>query len=231
MASYRGHLALSSILGAGVGIGASLGLHLDWGPVFLGAGLTALGGLLPDLDSDSSVPVREVFSLAAAATPLLLFRRLENAGFSLEQTLALLGGIYLFVRYVTAWLFGRFTVHRGMFHSIPAMLIAGLVVLLLDHSPSLTVRLYLAAGTMIGFLSHLVLDQLCSIDFMGSKVKHTKYAGSPLKLVSPSWTATLTTYVLLAGLAVVAWQEVLALAASPRPPIALAAWASALPMR
>jgi len=212
VASYRGHLTLSSILGAGVGIAAAWGLHLDWGVVFLGAGLTALGGLLPDLDSDSGVPVREVFGLAAAATPLLLFRRLENAGLSVEQTLAVLGGVYLLIRYGAAWVFNKLTVHRGMFHSLPAMLIAGLVVFLLDHSPNPAVRVYLAAGTMIGFLSHLVLDELCSIDFMGFKVRLNRYAGSALKLASPSWTATLTTYVLLAGLSFLAWREVV----SPR---------------
>jgi hypothetical protein len=211
MASYRGHLTLSSILGAGVGVAAALGLHLDWGVVFLGAGLTALGGLLPDLDSDSGVPVREVFGLAAAAMPLLLFRRLENAGLSVEQTLAVLGGVYLLIRYGAAWVFNKLTVHRGMFHSLPAMLIAGLVVFLLDHSPNPGVRLYLAAGTMIGFLSHLVLDELCSIDFMGFKVRLNRYAGSALKLASPSWTATLTTYVLLAGLSALAWMEAMSL--------------------
>jgi hypothetical protein len=211
MASYRGHLTLSSILGAGVGVAAALGLHLDWGTVFLGAGLTALGGLVPDLDSDSGVPVREVFGLAAAATPLLLFRRLENAGLSVEQTLAVLGGVYLVIRYGAAWVFNKFTVHRGMFHSLPAMVIAGLVVFLLDHSPNPGVRLYLAAGTMIGFLSHLVLDELCSIDFMGFKVRLNRYAGSALKLASPSWTATLATYVLLAGLSFLAWMEVVSL--------------------
>src|SRR5205823_13701277 len=66
MASYVGHLTFSSMLGAAAGGFAAWQLHLDWGPVFLGAGLTTLGGLLPDLDSDSGVPVREVFGLAAA---------------------------------------------------------------------------------------------------------------------------------------------------------------------
>src|SRR5262245_23839631 len=87
MSSYQVHLATSSALGAGYGSLAAFHWHMDWGPVFLGAGLTALGGLLPDLDSDSGVPVRELFGVAAAATPFLLFPRLEHAGFTLEQTL------------------------------------------------------------------------------------------------------------------------------------------------
>jgi membrane-bound metal-dependent hydrolase YbcI (DUF457 family) len=209
VASYQGHLTVSCLLGAAAGSVAVWQLGLDWGPVFLGAGLTALGGLLPDLDSDSGVPVRELFGLAAAAVPMLLFRRLEHLGFTLEQTLALLGGVYLLIRYGASYIFKRWTVHRGMFHSIPAMFIAGLVVFLLDHNPSnLTARLYLAVGTMIGFLSHLVLDELYSIDFMGVTVRLNKYAGSALKFTSPSWTATVATYVVLLLLAGLAWVEV-----------------------
>jgi len=200
MASYRGHLAFSTTLGAAYGAGAAWQWNMDWGPVFLGAGLTAFGGLLPDLDSDSSVPVREVFGLAAAITPLLLTHRILRHGFSPEQTLVLLAGIYLLIRYGIRNLLAKLTVHRGMFHSIPAMLIAGLIVFLCYHSPSSTIRLYLGGGVMLGFLSHLVLDALYGVDLMGAKLSLQKHAGGPLKFFSPSWTATLTTYGFLAGL-------------------------------
>src|SRR5947208_12653748 len=66
MASYRGHLAFSTVLGAAYGAGAIWQFQIPWAPAALGGGLTALGGLLPDLDSDSGVPVRELFGLAAA---------------------------------------------------------------------------------------------------------------------------------------------------------------------
>jgi membrane-bound metal-dependent hydrolase YbcI (DUF457 family) len=112
------------------------------------------------------------------------------------------------------------TVHRGMFHSIPAMLIAGLVVFLAYHSENDFTRLALAVGTMLGFLSHLVLDELCSVDFMGVTVTLNKFAGSALKFVSPSWMATLVCYACLAGLGFVAWLDL----GSPRD-------LSALPIR
>jgi cyanate permease len=59
---------------------------------------------------------------------------------------------------------------------------------------------------MLGFLSHLVLDELYSVDFMGSRLRLSKHAGRPLKLFSKSWPATLTTYLLLALLAFLAWR-------------------------
>ena len=200
MASYQGHLAFSSCLGAAYGGFAAWQWQMDWGPALLGAGLTALGGLLPDLDSDSSMPVRELFGLAAAATPFLLIRRVLSQGFSMEQTLVILSGVYLLIRYGARALLGKLTVHRGMFHSIPAVLIAGLLVFLVYHSPVAGDRLFLAGGVMLGFSSHLVLDEWCAVDLLGARLHLRKYAGSPLKFFSPSWSATLMTYGLLAWL-------------------------------
>jgi membrane-bound metal-dependent hydrolase YbcI (DUF457 family) len=199
MASYQGHLMFSSALGAAYGSAGVWALGLDWGPAFLGAGVTTLGGLLPDLDSDSGVPVRELFGLAAAVTPLLLLERLR-LHFTGEETLVLLAAIYLGIRYGAAAVFKRATVHRGMFHSIPALLITGLAVYLFFHSDREMLRWYVAGGTMVGFLSHLVLDELYSVDFTGARLRLNKYAGSALKFWSRSVPATLGTYLVLAGL-------------------------------
>src|SRR4051794_15036106 len=110
MASYRGHLMLSTPLGVGYGALWLLRPGLDWGPACLGAGLTAVGGLLPDLDSDSGVPVRELFGLTAAAAAVLLLGPLREEGVPLEQALVLLGAAYFFVRYVLSDVFRRMTV-------------------------------------------------------------------------------------------------------------------------
>src|SRR5262249_4988161 len=99
------------------------------------------------------------------------------------------------------------TVHRGMFHSIPALLIAGLLVFLLYQSPSLALRVFLAGAMMLGFLSHLVLDELCSVNFSGVSFRLNKYAGSALKFVSPSLSATLMAYAVLAALIYLASQD------------------------
>ena len=197
------HLATSTVVGAAYGAAGVVVWDLDWGPVFLGAGLTAVGGLMPDLDSDSGVPIRELFGLAATAAPFLLYQRIHTAGFDMNQTLVILGAIYLFIRYGVSSFVKKLTVHRGIFHSIPAMFVAGLIVYLAyvpevpnaDH-----IRIFLAVGTMLGFLSHLILDEIYSVDFMGVTIKLNKYAGSALKFFSPSWQATGICYFLLAAL-------------------------------
>jgi hypothetical protein len=207
MASYHGHLMLSSALGAAYAGFAAWQWQFDWPLVFLGAGLTTVAGLLPDLDSQSGVPVRELFNLAAVVVPLMLLRRLFRLGLPADEILVILAAAYVVIRYGVSAVFKRLTVHRGMFHSIPAMLIAGLAVFLIDHGSTLPARLFLAGGVMIGFLSHLVLDELCSVDFMGLKLHLNRYAGSAVKLRSKSWTATLTCYSLLAALAYLTWRD------------------------
>ncbi|MBL8798229.1 MAG: metal-dependent hydrolase [Planctomycetia bacterium] len=207
MASYRGHLTFSSILGVGYGAAALYYWELDVITAALGAGLTAASGMLPDLDSDSGVPVRALFGGAAVIIPLLMLPRLLRAQLPLEQVLLLLASVHFFVRYGASALFKKVTVHRGMFHSVPAMLISGLAVFLLYHHADDLVRYYLAGGVMLGFLSHLVLDELCSVDIVGAKVKLNQFAGTALKFFSPSWGATALTYLILACLAYTAAQE------------------------
>src|SRR5215470_13734025 len=134
MANFQGHITTSGILGVGVGAAGYWYLHYDWGTVLLAGGLTAIGGMLPDLDSDSGIPVRELFGLAGVLIPLLLFERIRRYGLTPEQLFVLLAATYLLVRFGVSEVFKRITVHRGMYHSIPAMLIAGLAVFLM-HVP------------------------------------------------------------------------------------------------
>jgi hypothetical protein len=211
MANFEGHITTSTVLGAAYAAAAAYywptfaGTTLDWGAVFLGAGLTAVGGLVPDLDSDSGVPVRELFGLAGAFSPILAIPWLRHYHLNTEQTLVVLGAIYLLIRYGAAAVFKGMTVHRGMFHSLPGMVVAGLVIFLLYKTPDLRLRVFLTVGVMIGFLSHLVLDELCAVDLMGLTPKLNQFAGSALKIGSASWSATAFTYLALLALAWAAW--------------------------
>jgi len=200
MAGFRTHITVSAAVGVVYGGAAVQPMGFSTEAGVLAAGVTAVGGMLPDLDSDSGVPVREMFGLAAAVLPLMLVPRLMHADISKEGILATLLFSYLIIRYVVSDLFKRLSVHRGMYHSIPAMLIAGLCVYLAYHSPDRTVRFLLAGGVMLGFLSHLILDEIYSVDWRGIKPKLKSSAGSALKLGSSSMFATATCYLILGGL-------------------------------
>lgn len=200
MAGFRMHVGVAAALGVGYGFTLHKGIGCHWESGVLCATLTAVGGMLPDLDSDTGRPVREIFGLAAAVLPLVAMPRLSQLGLSPEGILACLVLGYLFVRYVLAWLFSQFSVHRGMFHSLPAMLIAGLAVYLGYHTGSFRLRMELAVGVMLGFLSHLVLDEIYSVDFNGVRLKLKKSSGSALKFFSDSLAATTVCYTILGAL-------------------------------
>lgn len=207
MAGFRMHITVSTALGVGYGAAAVQPLGFPTETALLAAGLTAVGGMLPDLDSDSGIPIREMFGLAAVVLPLTLIPRLAHMHVSQEGILAALLFGYLAIRYFCPRIFKYFTVHRGMFHSIPAMVIAGLVVYLGYHSPDRRMRILFGSGVMLGFLSHLVLDELYSVDLRGMKVRLNQFAGTAVKFVSPSMIATTACYALLGSLLYLAYLD------------------------
>ena len=79
MASFYGHFSTGVVLGAAYGAAGVWYGHYDWGIVFLAGAITSVGALTPDLDSDSGLPIRELFGLAGAVFPLFLFPRLRNS--------------------------------------------------------------------------------------------------------------------------------------------------------
>lgn len=218
MAGFRTHITVSSALGIVYGGVAVQPLGFETDAAILAAGITAIGGMLPDLDSDSGVPVREMFGLAAAVLPLLLLPRFVHAGMTREAILATMLFGYIFVRYGVSQVFKKLSVHRGMYHSIPAMLIAGLVVYLAYHSPERNLRLLMAVGVMIGFASHLILDEIYSVDFRGAKIVLKSSAGSAVKFSSTSLIATASCYAMLGGLGYLAYREYLKPPEAERPP-------------
>ncbi|MGH7169225.1 MAG: metal-dependent hydrolase [Gemmataceae bacterium] len=199
MAAFKQHVTFSSLLG--VGYAAALaGAGFEWVHSVLAGSLCGIAGMLPDLDSPSGRPVRELFGITAIAVPLLLAYRLRQSGMEPEQLVLLAAFLYLLIRFGLSWAFKHLTVHRGMFHSIPAMLIAGEAVFLAHDCPDNRSRLMLAGGIMLGFLSHLVLDEIYAVDMNGLTPRFNKAAGSALKFFSKSWAASLGTWLLLGGL-------------------------------
>ncbi|GIW93134.1 MAG: hypothetical protein KatS3mg110_1175 [Pirellulaceae bacterium] len=207
MATFRTHIAVSSTLGAlYCGAGHAAGIPLT--SAVIGGGVCAVAGMLPDLDSDSGVPYRETISLAAAVVPLLLLDRLRHWGLDHEQMVISAAGAYLFVRFVVGPLFRWYTVHRGMWHSVPAAVIAALVVYLLCGCQVETIRWFKACGAWLGFMSHLVLDEWYSIELSLFGLRFKRSFGTALKLWGRSRWANISTYAKLVLLACLATGDV-----------------------
>jgi hypothetical protein len=207
MADYKTHITTSGILGVGYGFGL-------WGldqmtPVqaALAGCLTGVAGMLPDIDSQSGRPVRELFNVTAAAAPLVLFDRLIEWAEDMEGAMLLAVLVYLCIRYGASLILGLCSVHRGMFHSIPALLISAEVTYLAYGSPSIRIRLLMACGVALGFLSHLVLDEIYSVAWHGGVLKLKSSAGSAVKFFSRSWGAVVFCYGLLFTLTYAVWVD------------------------
>ncbi len=203
MADYKTHLTVSTGLGIAYGTWGYASCGLSFEHCAIAAGLCSVSGMLPDLDSDSSVPQREMLSIIALLSPVLMLSRFHALEMSPEQVVFASGFVYLFVRFVIGSIFQKYTKHRGMWHSIPAALIAGLATYLLCHCNDFEIRIFKAWAVVIGFVSHLVLDEIYAVNWAGKRIKVKSSFGSALKLVSSSPGANLLTYaklILLLGL-------------------------------
>lgn len=210
MAAYREHVSVSALLGCAVGAGSWL--FLGFSPIqgMLAGWFTAIGGILPDLDSESGRPVREMFGLTASIAPLLLLgRALYYTGLSNtpETVMFLFLAMYLLIKYGLSMFVGAVSVHRGMFHSIPALLIAAEGTYLAFPSNSVKVKLLMGSGVAIGFLSHLLLDEFYSVQWSGVRVTLKKSAGSAIKFFGPRFGANAVAYMLLVGLTIITLAE------------------------
>lgn len=148
----------------------------------MGTGL--VGGLLPDIDSDNSVPVRAAFTFIAIGAAFgAVFAFVDRL--SLTELALLWWAVYVGVQLFVFEAFTRLTVHRGLIHSLPAGLFAMMLAVWLAWA-ALGLAPPLAWGIgvflLLGFLVHLVLDELASVDLLGRRVKRS--LGSAFKFGS-----------------------------------------------
>ncbi|WP_435949835.1 metal-dependent hydrolase [Psychrobacter sp. DM8] len=163
--------------------------------------LGTMGGLLPDLDSDNSTPIKLGFNMASFvfAFGLVMHWRSE---LSLLSLIALWLAGYGFMRYIVFNIFTKMTVHRGVIHSVPYMAVLGLGLVSLSYyvlgnalAASWFFGLFLFGGAMV----HLALDELYSVNLMGMTMKRS--SGTAMKFYAhkdKGWYLLL--YVLIAVL-------------------------------
>ncbi len=205
MADFKTHITGSTLVGIGVGAaGYSFGIPPQ--SCLLAAGLCSVSGILPDLDSDSGVPYRESVAFISAFVPMLLIGRFQSLGWPRETIVLACALLYIGIRFGVADVFRRYTVHRGMWHSIPAAASVGLLAFLITDHRHLELRLYWTAAAVTGFMVHLLLDELYSVDFRGVRLK--KSFGTALKFWSTRgmWP-NISTYGKLAFLVMLAWSD------------------------
>ena len=183
MANFTTHIAVGTVVAGSL---ATLTLAADviapenLIPITM-AGV--LGSVLPDIDLKASRPSRAMFAgLAIFFSFSLLFSVAER--FSVVELLVVWLGTLALVRYGLHTLFHHLAVHRGTWHSILAGLFSAAATAVvfgnvLDRHEGVA---WLAGGFMfVGFLVHLLLDEIYSVDVEDIRLK-TSF-GTALKLV------------------------------------------------
>lgn len=182
MANFTTHIAIGTVVSGAL---ATLTLAADVvAPQNLVAVTLAgaLGSVLPDIDLKDSRPSRAMFAgLAIFASFAVLFNAATH--YSIAELWLLWLGTLLLVRYGLHTIFHRMAVHRGIWHSILAAVfcaVATAIVFrhLLGKPEGVS---WLAAAFMfVGYITHLTLDEIYSVDVMDTRIKSS--FGTALKL-------------------------------------------------
>jgi len=201
MAQLKSHLAFGisiSILYTGILLNFAI---VSWiiSPIVFA--IVIIASMLPDLDSDTGIPVRVLFKILSIIGAVLSFIYFKNIYDTFELKIIFYVFLtYLFIDYGLSHIFKKLTHHRGMFHSIPAGVIVTLVVLFIARKFSFEgmnlVVIAIASG--VGYISHLILDEINSVvNLSGIPFVPNKSLGTALKLFSKSRITNLIIYVIL----------------------------------
>lgn len=148
-----------------------------------------LGSILPDIDLKDSRPGKLIWSgLGIFASFVVLFAFADR--YSVVELMILWLGSLIFVRYGLHLLFHRLSVHRGVWHSLlagafMAALTAGALYHVLGRHEGVA---WLGAGFLfLGYVQHLILDEIYSVDVANTRIKQS--FGTALKLVDTRYPA------------------------------------------
>lgn len=182
MANYATHIAVGTVVSGAL---ATLTVGADiLGPESIMAVTLAgvAGSVLPDIDLRDSRAATILFSgIAVFASFCVLFTNAER--YSIAELWILWLGSLALVRYGLSALLFKVSVHRGNWHSLLAGLFWAALTAIVFHfllglHPGVA---WLGGGFMfLGYLTHLILDEVYSVDFMGNRLKAS--FGTALKI-------------------------------------------------
>jgi LexA-binding, inner membrane-associated putative hydrolase len=173
MANFATHITVGMLVSA-AGATLTMAANVVTPTELVTLALTgAFGSVLPDVDLEKSRPSEAIFLGLAL---FLAFAVLFKIGFaySIVEMWMIWLGTFFGVRYLAHAVFHRITHHRGIFHSLLASVFFGVVTaVLFFHLFNAPAALSWLAGLfmMLGYLTHLVLDEIYSVDVYNERIK------------------------------------------------------------
>ncbi len=204
MANYATHIGAGTVVSGAL---ATLTLAADVVSPENLVGVTlacVLGSVLPDIDLKDSRASRLLFSsMAVFVSFCVLF--IAAPKFSIVELWIIWLGALVFVRYGLQAMFHRFSIHRGVWHTIlAAVFFSALTAIVFKYALGRHEGVaWLAAGFMfIGYMVHLILDEIYSVDFMGRRIKRS--FGTALKFIDAKHPGRTAGMAVATGLALIA---------------------------
>jgi hypothetical protein len=182
MANFTTHIAVGTVV-SGAAATLTLAANVISPESLVAVALAGVvGSILPDIDLKESRPSRALFAgLGVFASFCALFAVAPR--FSIAEMWLVWLTTLVLVRYGLHMVFHRFSYHRGIWHSLLAGLFCWFATTIVYH------RLlgfhegvaWLAGGfVFVGYLTHLILDEIYSVDVFDARIK-TSF-GTALKL-------------------------------------------------
>jgi len=178
MADFKTHISVGSVVGL---VLALLSFIAGWAThiyvAIIAFFTTIIGSFMPDLDSDSGLPVTILFWLHGLLAAALTFYFMYENNMALYYAIPAGIGSFALVHFVIHPLFKKYTQHRGIFHSTPAFLIsffASLLIADLFRKITTLEKFTLALSLALGYLCHLLLDEIYATSFLFGNSKSKK---------------------------------------------------------
>ncbi|MEZ5923873.1 MAG: metal-dependent hydrolase [Hyphomicrobiaceae bacterium] len=182
MANFTTHIAVGIVASGVMSTLVVAGGLVTQTEVLTLVGAGAIGAVLPDIDLQKSRASQAIFSGLGVFMAFALLLKI-GLNYSLAEMWLLWAGTYLLVRYGGHNLFHAIAHHRGVFHSILAGLFFAFVTAIVYSRMFGTSDIVAWLGGMFmlfGYVVHLVLDEMYSVDVMNERIKSS--FGSALKL-------------------------------------------------
>lgn len=200
MANFNTHLGGAfSVSGILAVTGYKAGLLSDT-ELVLCTCIGTVGGLLPDIDSDNSSPLKvgfDIISLIISFTLMMQWREMP-----LFILLGIWLGTYIILRYALFASLTQLTKHRGVIHSVPYMAVCSLALTCGCYyylSTPAIVSWYFGWFLFIGSMVHLVLDEIYGVNLLDKPIDRP--LGSAFKIYyHPDRYFYAAVYVILAAL-------------------------------
>ncbi len=158
--------------------------------------MAIVGGVLPDLDSDTGRPLTILFGLLSLIVPTLALKFMGRYNaLTPEFLICYFALAYFFINFVICRMIKRLTVHRGIMHSIPFVLLCGIGFFFLFLPSGRPMALATGVSVFAGGIVHLLMDEIHSLSWSsGVLPRISKSTGTAFKFRSSSAFSTVFIY-------------------------------------